>query len=545
MTRRPFDLWEAPEHAAWPGGGRVSDAWAQEIARDTELRHVVMVVEFVLGGGARYRVATELTGDRDGRHAAPVLMAEAPISNGYDLGNAAASARTLAFELPAWFVNPQAHLDIGLPLAGFGEVSLLAPGMAWRDRRVVLRGDMSGGVSFGAVRSGQPDKHGDPFHDDGQSFRFALQDPRESSDVGFPVHVADADAWPDVHPAGIGSPYPYAFGAATTVAVRVSTSTTTPAFVAVYGHGWEVDTVLVEGVDETGNFTISEDHDLRGVPVTVLQAANFRVWADRDEVLAVIRRDPTPTVELVTVIREALQLFAPASPLVVHSELFAAAQAKLNTCPVAGQANDRATLYKWIEEGLLDEFPMVSMVWVGGRYGPVVTDWRAPARTQLTNGSDRLRFRLSDPTESPKGEVFNQFQIRYAYDGSTDQFGGFATRDERNDRLCSLSQTFAGARAYPEIESVHIADDITAAFVLDWLVQHLTLPTLFVSYAAAPSLFFELQLGDVITLTDADLRWFGVVATVETVERQRAFCTLGLRVWQSPHRTGPFPSPPG
>ena len=51
---KPFELWTAPGDRDIVRG-RVSDAWASEIARDVNLAHAVFVLEIVLGNGARRR----------------------------------------------------------------------------------------------------------------------------------------------------------------------------------------------------------------------------------------------------------------------------------------------------------------------------------------------------------------------------------------------------------------------------------------------------------------------------------------------------------
>lgn len=542
MTARPLNLWELPGDVDNPVG-RVTSVWKAQIDKDIALRQAVMVVELVFGDGTRFRAATELLeiADKLGadRWVAPALMGEVEVVNDYDLDNASSAARGFTFEVPAWFVRPRDRQINGFPLSGYGEVSLLVDGMSWNNRRVILRGDMSGGVSYGPVRENLTTKQGQSMTCDAGIVSLKLQDPRESADTIFPPYLIDTQRWPDAPINGIGQAYPIAWGQGISVCPAVDTGE----FIIVTGHDWEILDVF-RGNEVVASFTTSLTSDSNGVSViTIVSVAGGPVGAT-EEIKAqfVSTKDPAP--DLLVVIRDALERYGGQEGLLVNPTLFGDAQAKLGPTTIQAQANHQSTILQFIEADLLDDFPMISMVWQGGRYGPIVTDFRGEPRKDLICGTDQLLFRIGEPTESPKGQVFNNFTLRYAYDMVLDTFTKVLVRDPTNSRLCAISLESAGARPHPLIESINIVEDAVAGYVLDWMEHHLTLQSSFVEYGAPGSQFLELRRGDTVSLTDPDHGWFGVVATIERIVYQRGMTTIGLRMWQNAFRTGRFPPAP-
>jgi hypothetical protein len=527
----------------YPWGGlfrpasRLTAAWAREIRQDPLLRQVVQVVELSYGDGRIYRVATQALSTTDAQGDAveivPALLAEAEVDNTYDLGSASATSRTLQYEVEARAVEADRRMAAGIPLQGFAEVSLLAPGMAWEDRRVLVRGDVAGGVQVGVVRRGTRIPGGDRTFD-GQVLQFEVQDPRLSADLPFPVAAVTDDTWPAAFPGSIGQVYTVAYGSVTVEARRTSSSTSTPAWVAAFGHGWVVSHVWRNGDLVTGDFTASESADREGNPVTlVVPDLGAFVWEDGDRVVVALT-DPDPEPDLLAVVRDVIERWGPDAAL-ANRQLFAEAGAVLRM-PCVAQANDQSTVLQWVEGGQLEDFPMVAMIFEDGGYGPIVTDYRRPPRTQIEARTGRLPFRLTDPQESPKEDAFNAFTLRYAYDRQVDQFTGYAEVDAGTSAICRASEGSLGRRVHPVVESIQIASDLSARQVLDWMAAHLTLTTWYVEYAGRPDLFFELRRGDTVELTDPDFGWSAARATVERLSYRRAFLTLGLRVWGSPFR---------
>lgn len=554
-TRRPFDLWEGKADAE-SSDARLTQAWRDQLAKDINLAKAHIVVELVFGSGDRYRAATGLlesidpAGDQ--RFVRPVLLEEPEVSNDYDVGSSG-SSRSIGVSVPGWAIDPDRLLKLGLPLSGFGEVSLLVDGMPWDKRRLILRGDMSGGISFGGTRAGgslrwAPDVRAGC---DTEPVELELQDPRESGDAAFPAFIADEDAWANIHDSAVGRVYPVVWGRFVTEGVRIDASTTSPEFVVAYGHGWSVNELRQnDALISPGDATVSEVKDANGVPVTTVKISPVAAppvtipWEDGDKLYADIEPNSGEgNVSITDVIRDAITLYTVGGASMVNEQLLADAEVKLNALKVSVAADEQVTAISWIEDGLLDELPMVSMIWDAGRYGPVVTDWRTEPRASLEVGTQLLRFRTSSVTESPKGDVFNSFTIRYGYNTRLDEFTKVVEATPDTDGVLAVSRDACGLRPHPVIESVTIRQDLVAGYLLDWMVSHLSLPTYFVEYVGAAALFLTLRRGDTVLLTDEDLRWREARATVETISYRRGMTTLGLRVWQSRYRTGPFLEP--
>jgi len=530
MTR-PFDLW-LDKADADRSIARVTQTWMDEINRNVEMRHVLMVVEVIFGDGVRMRAATSALECSDvlgsNRWVAGVLPEETPVLNDYNIDNPTSSARSLSFRLPSRFVEPLRRLRNGYSLSGFGEVSLLVDGMSWNSRRVVLRGDMSGGVSFGPYRRGQTTNDERPNRCDSGAVSFALQDPRESADFAFPPFIVDVDRFPDAPDVAIGTPYPIVFGNAITVAPHIGNDEV----LAAYGTGWDVTTVWRDGASVA--FTATATLDAKGTPVTTVGGLAGGALADEETVLVELESLSSPRPSIVTLLRDAARTFAPHSSLLINGQLFSDAEAKVGgSLPARSYANTTDTFISWAEGDLLDSFPMVAMVWESGRWGPVVTDFRSPPRMQLVVGTLMLRFRLTDPVETPKVGVFNQFTLRYGYDTLLDEFTKVQVANKTTDSICEFSERTAGPRPYPAIDSIHIDTEEAADSVISWLVAHRTLPTLYLEYGGPAALFWLLRRGDTVSLTDRDFEWDGVRATVERIEYQRSFVRLGLRVWDN------------
>jgi hypothetical protein len=149
----------------------------------------------------------------------------------------------------------------------------------------------------------------------------------------------------------------------------------------------------------------------------------------------------------------------------------------------------------------------------------------------LIAGQSPLLSRATVVQESAKTSISNEFQLRYNYNAMEDIYQGTGYRNATNSTLCRVSQRMVGFRPAGVLDSLTITDAATAEYVLDWLVAHIAVPSYYVEYEAEASLFFELQRGDNIQLTDSEFGWEGRMATVETLRIEPGRCSVGFRVW--------------
>lgn len=534
----PLSLWIGPNDRDVLTG-RLPAPWADEVARDPYLRQAVLVLEVILGNGVRLRGSTELAEstapDGSSRWIAPVLQEQPTISENYDVGEGSAPERSLAFRVPSWWIEPFGQVRDGNPIVAFGEVSLLVSGMPWEHRLVVMRGNANGGIPYGPARSRFTDRDGIADIRDSGIVAIEISDPRDTADVAFPPWLVDVERWPDA--VTIGAPYPIIYGGSDVVCPKVGTGSKGQ-FLVAYGHGWDVTAVFREG--SSVGFTQVETADELGVPVTIVQALDGTAVADTETVIARVESLTNTGPNLIDVIEDLIQDFAPDGGNLPDPELFATARARLPSMPVRTQCNTRTTLFRFIEEGILDDFPMVSMAWDSGRYGPIVTDWRAEPRMVLEVGDGLLLDRIDDPVQD-HGDQLNSFVIRYGFDGVLDEFLKIQSTNAANSGVCKASESNAGPRPSPDIETIQIDDDQAAGAVQEWQVQHLALPTSFVNYSANPILRLLLRRGDTVLLTDRDHPWIQARATLEQLTYDRGRLVVGFRVWSGKYRDGRLP----
>lgn len=531
--------------------GRLTAYWREVLDRDPMLLDAVMVIEMVFGGysgGASVvRVATvpvrsvsQITGTR--HDAQPKLVDEPELSMTYTLGQGSSAARSLALSVDPALVDPVALIRQGFPLAGVAEVALehLDPdGGADHDRRLVLmRGDIDGSVRFGA--SAGPNR---------ELMEVEIVDPRTSVSTKLPPWVLDADRHNDIHPSAVGARMPLVFNSFEGIpAQRITTGVGSPPigpqdFLFAYGHGFTIPTngVLVNGelklaADVAYAWTLVEDLDAYGEPYSAIRfTVVATTWEDSDAVnVTCTRSDGLGVVEVIRQIVEqhsalgidgsSASLFAEAS---ARFPLLSEPQVLINGASGASAA----TCLEWIEGGYLAALPMLSMVWEGGGYGPVLTDHRLAPIARWTAGSLPLLDRLSLAEETAKDQIQNDFVLRYGYSAVEDVYAKVATRNATNSDVCAYSQQLFGRIDAEPIEAPYFDDDALAEYVLDWLVEHRAIPSYLVQYEASASVLVEYRRGDTVALTDADLGFDSTHATIEGMTYRRGKVQITLRVW--------------
>jgi hypothetical protein len=192
---------------------------------------------------------------------------------------------------------------------------------------------------------------------------------------------------------------------------------------------------------------------------------------------------------------------------------------------------DAARSISFIENTVCSELPMISMVYTEKGYAPVVTN-----KNHLPCGTfnaHRYPFidRVSGLQEVSKSDIFNSFTIRYHYNPLTDNYERFITIDSNNNTKCQMSELQIGKREHDIIESIFIYDDESANIVAMWMADHLASPCYYVEYEAFPILYFRLDIGDNIILTDEKLGFSNYTCTITKKSYQESKCILGLKIW--------------
>ena len=534
----------------------MSAYWRQLILEDPLLRDIVMVIDLRFGGqmgGHRLRVSTvplvSVSGSTGKDYSAVAgLVAQPDVAHVYSLDEATSSARSLTFSLTTEFVDPAQLVLNGIPLFGYAEVALeplrrVDGSVADYDERyVIMRGDIggSGGPRFGALR---PNTRGTR---QAEIMEMQVSDPRDSVQAKVPPWVIDTTRFADVIESSVGERVPVVINGYENIpAKRVTTTSVgiTHKWIFAHGHEWAVNTtsgVAVNGVvytsaDATYGWNVQKVFDATGLPVMEVQFTNAAtVWADND-VVHVTTTASGDTYGVIAAMQRVLSQYSPFGTDGLHSAMFSIAEARMAASELPdiliNEAGSGQSAMQWVEDNYLESFPMLSMVWADGRYGPILTDFRTPPAAKWTVGAYPLFERTSLAEETPKADIENEFVIRYDYDPLLDIYRGVVVRGAETSDVCAYSQEVAGPRHRDPIQSQYIRDVALAEYVADWLIAHKALPSYYIECEGAAVISLERRIGDTVSLTVDAYGWTDQRATIEAITMQRARCVVGLRVW--------------
>lgn len=553
--RDEFQIGLAPVYRIWSEGdrfrqlGRIHSIWKSIIDNDNILREVKMIIDIRIGtesGGKQIRISCQPvdliktlgTSDTESFSAIPLMEQEPEISNVYQCGNATSSARSLSLTINPSLIDPVSLIQKGLFLCGFAEVSLAVDGLEWAHRHVIIRGDLSGGVSFGGRR------------DDGtfSTMDFEVVDPRESVSSRLPNWTLDIGRFTNLFTGSLGQVYPIIVNGYPYVPTvrRTSNDRGNNSFILAHGASASISlletfvngTLVLTG-DPNYPHNLSEDKDNFGVDYSEVEFTSpmGTEWADSDSVYCGIEKTDQ-NFSIISAIQYILESYTSFGIHGLEPVLFSDAQAKIPSgigkpmiCINGSGGGSQATAISYIESTYLSSYPMVSMIWEKGGYGPVITDFRSPAQTKFVSGQHPLFDRASLVQESDKGQICNEFILRYNYNAMLDQFESVMVRSPNNSTICQYSRKMFGYRSGNDIESNTIFDDATANYVLNWMVAHKSLPSYYVEYEGSPTLFFKMRRGDTIELTDPEFGWDEERATIEKLTYRSGRTLIGFRVW--------------
>jgi hypothetical protein len=534
-----LDRWKRWDMGAYH---RVSDYWRTVAREDPFFGAVFMCIELVFGGGTVVRIARETIKTTSSLDSTVYvwhqgLIDEPEISTAIDIGNPAASARTLSFSLPSKVANPSDILARGGMLAGVAEVSLQKAGGDYEKRLVLMRGDMSGGVTFGA---------------DEEQLAIQIVDPRETQSLKVPKYSVTTDRWPLAQESAIGMRYPVVINGYPKVPcqrVLDDHGATGLYFLACDGgRDLKVDATYVNGEVAAGGYAPATETDTRdalGADVKVIDfSASAGPWEDNDAVYVDLSpKTTTPKLSPIRIVQKLLQGYTALGNLGLNPDLFSFADVRMPGYPpkvlVNASGADAVEVLDWIESTFLNSFPMIHMMYEGRGLGPVVVDRRvgpggANIHGRLTGGQAPLLERLTGFVETPKSSLYNVFELRYAFNAQDNSYGGVVERSPTNSRACQISEAMCGGKRVADtLDSPFIHTKRQADYVIDWMVAHYSLPAYDVEWACLPSLVTRYRPGMNIVYTDDKIAAFTACpATVLGFTYSRGGkSSIKLRVW--------------
>ena len=515
-----------------PSSG-LNEYWNEKLEEDQNLTKAYITIDIIFGGNNRFFISTQPISTTDGNgniyQYIPLLQEEPSINSEYSIGTADPSQRSFSISFDGRLLEPMSVVMGGDSLAGIAEISIQYDGGNYDNRYIIMRGDMTGGVGFGA---------------DEEIVTTEIIDPSFTSDKIIPENFCTFQTIPTIPDSYVGHRYPVIYDSYPHVPCIATSSTEyAPTFLVCAGHEHVVNKIYINGIE-----TPSTDHDrgwkayhsydrLRN-PVTVVRFTNSSItWESGDTVYADITRKDKKEGNLIEIIKKIIIHGSLITEAGLDADLFGRAEQKLNSlkakCLINGSGEtDTARTLEYVQSTLCASFPMVSFTFTGRGYGPIVTDRRNEFIVlNLTARQGLLYDRASDLQESSKSEIRNSFTLKYGFDSVDNNYKRIITRDETNSALCKISKEKFGEYQGDVLESVVIYDDSVATQVIDWMVSHYTLPSYDIEYAGAAALKFLLNLGDNIRLTDSKLGISNALGTITRIEYGKGQVVIGIKLW--------------
>ena len=527
-----LSFWRTRGHG---GHTRLNDSWLNALNSDPDLEHCVVLVQLIFGGDVEVRVSTRectVSSSTTGRtyQFQPVLGGDVTLNWQFTPGEPSSSAKSVTVTLPNEMVDAAAIIRESRILAGIAEISILPNSGEYDDRFVMVRGDLSS-VEYDTVD---------------QTLSCVVTDPLDSVDLALPPYKLTADRFSNIIESSVGQVLAVVFPSFGAIpAFAVNSSTSSPTFAVCYGH-LTVDKVYIEGAsyaDTSAIYPWAQEHgiDDLGAPYTGVSftgAGTGTFDGEGGEAVHVALSGGETNGSIVQVVRRLVENHTTLGIPGANSYLFGNAEAQAGylsaRCAANASGSGGVKALEFIEGTLLSSYPMISMVWWGGGYGPVYTNRRDRNPSwRLVSGQWPVIDRASSVAETPKSDCFNSFSIYYNYDPVEDDYLGYTERTPQNSALCELSRRITGERHHDSIESLFITSDQTAERVVDWLVDHRTLPAHDVTYTVSPGLVIQMMVGDKAVITDPDFGWEENSATVIGISFGLPDSSVVLRVWNA------------
>jgi hypothetical protein len=521
----------------------ITGYWDSLSKTDPYLRAAVFTADIIFGNGTKIRASTRPV-TVYGENGAilpykPILIENPSVSVSYDFKGGSAAMRSINLSLDARGINPMEIILSGATLAGVGEIALQADGADFNDRYVLIRGEMSGGITFGASR---------------EEMEITITDARSSVDKIIPEAITDRVGFTYLPENQIGQRFPLCLTTAQAVpCIMLSSNSYGPTVLAaqggnvniarVYVDGVQVPAfeqfVTLEGVITATNWQQVGGMDNRGNPYTGVEFTTTSSPAYEGVTVyagVTLRSGNAPTIlEIIEqLITDHTAIGSDGYDYVLHARAQAKSGGLLyGEIVINGSSeNNTATVFSYIDGAICKEFPMFKGCYTGRGYGVIYTDRAAKTTAiRLTRGQELLMDRVSALTETDTRELFNSYSMRYNYNTLTDTYQDVITRDSSNSQICRVSESKIGLREMNPIDSVLIKDYNTAAKVIDWYVNHMSLPSYKVKYIAAPRLFFLVEIGDNVKLTDDRLGLENTTATILGMDLSGGELEIEFQLW--------------
>ncbi len=421
--------------------------------------------------------------------------------------------------------------------AARGEVALWLEGTAFEDRLVLVSGAAS-----------QPEYGG---IDEAIAFSIVDEPYDDTALIPGPTERVTTTTWPNAAEGAIGSVYPIVFGAPGRymregVEARTAGSPALPVeYDATLG---EVETLLIEGErcaatevyvwfasdsvegETEGPFTIvyADDglgHECATLDVTAASAALRQAgewwicWSEGDA-----RLSPYFAGKGINTAGEMIRYMADRGSLKWNrGRLQSAIGLGLR---IDGYIDDQVVPWEWVADNLLPILPVSAS---SDEEGLFLVVWRHDARAtdaidHLEVGPGISRTGRVEYDRKPR-ELVNEWRIGYALNGAAGEMQRQyiltpnrepADPEQHTSAMARSSALRYGGTRSERLDTDVIADDSSAAYVAAWRIMAFGFASRLVTYEVGTERAWW-DLGDVVTLTDAELAFVDVVALVQSM----------------------------
>jgi len=533
------------------GAKFLNSHWQTVLTKDPLFTEIFMTIDLVFGNGKLLRLSSNELEVTDGENKVgylPLLMDEPAISTSYTIGSGDASQRTIGISLDGRLVDAPSIIASGRTVAGVGQISLQYDGGEYKNRLVLLDGIMTGGVEFG-------------FKD--EPITLDISDPVVAKDRIVPELYITKEDFPHMPEDQIGQKFPMVVNGfqGGVPLIRIIPSSHYDygcTYVVCFGHSVIIESIKIDGNtvdpnDVERGWTVLRQTTQSGIPYTAVDfvfpasvsadpnmtdsEALYGLWPDSVSVYAQVSINSQQQKSAIESIKDLILENSNYSHNDFDWNLYAKS---ISRCPFiaiqillnGSDTDNTATVIDYIQSTLLPSIPMLNIVFNRVGIGILFTDRRIDNYSlNLVKGQNILIDRVSSIKETQITDVFNSFNLKYSYDAEKDNYQKNITIDASNNKFCKMSEELFGKIEHDVIESIVLFDDETANYVLNWLAAHKSLPRYEVQYNVIASAVTFIDIGDNVQITDDELGWSNVRATVTGIEYNRGNMILTFTAW--------------
>lgn len=555
MKRTRFDTLSDILFLDRKGSIHLKNSWKNILDNDPHFTNVFLTVDLVFGDGNLIRVSTdpiEVYSGTDKIGYLPLLIDEPTIGSSYTIGSGDASQRSISLTLDGRLIDALSIINKGRTIAGVGQICLQVNGFDYANRLVLLDGIMSGGIDFG-------------FKD--EPISLTINDPVVSKDRIAPQYYITKEDFPNMPDDQIGQKFPiivngFSGGVPLIRILKTSSYEYGCTFVVCFGHLANVNAISIEGVDiqkqdvERG-WSVQRKTTQSGIPYTAVDfvfpasvtiegdlgpntsdsSARYGLWPDSVSVYAKVDVNDSEKKNILEIIIHLILENTNFTHDDIDWNLYGKSLSKMINVDtqvlINGSDSDNSgTILDYIQSTLLKSLPMVNICFNGVGIGILYTDRRISTYIiDMVKGQNLLIDRVSSIKETNISEVYNSFNLKFDFDAEKNNYKQSIVIDASNNRYCKLSEEIFGKREYEIIESVTIFEEQSANYVLNWLAAHNSLPRYEVQYNVIASAISYLDVGDNVSITDDELGWQSVSATITALDYNQGNLIATFTVW--------------